>query len=160
MKLKHRHRLRRKEISSLLEGLERTMGVRPFDEDTPLDRASTPDFDVLLIKNSVIGMVHGDTPFLTIRGILEFGAQKGYLTVDMGAVPYVVNGADIMAPGITGGDTSLKESDLAWVRDENNGKPLAIVQLLKDMEAILNDRQGKVARNIHHIGDKLWTSEM
>ena len=159
MKFKHRHRLRRKEVAKLVDTLSSNMGVVPFDEDTALDRASAADFDVLFIKSTVVGLVFDDVPYLSIRGILKYGAKKGYLTVDMGAVPYVINGADIMAPGITDGDLALKKDSLAWVRDENNSQPLAIVRLLKDMEEILNERKGKAATNLHYVGDKLWTSE-
>ena len=135
------------------------MGVTPFDENVPLDRATATGFDVLLIRNSVVGLIFDDVPILSIRGILEYGATKGHVTVDMGAVPYVVNGADIMAPGIVDGDQGLKKGSLAWVRDENNEKPLAIVRLLDDLRTILEIKRGKAATNLHYIGDKLWNAE-
>ena len=160
MKLRHRHRLRRKEVAQLSDEIEKSLGISPFLEDQPLDRAHLPDFDVLIFKNTVVGMVFGDVPFLSIRGILQFNPAKSFVEVDMGAVPYVTNGADVMAPGVTTADLALKKDGYAWVRDQNNKKPLAIVQMLRPAEDIMVNPAGKAARNLHFVGDKLWCMEL
>ena len=158
MKLKHRHRLRRKEIVALSQSINEVLGIDPFDETIALDRASTPDFDVLITDGEIVGMIFSDTPYLSLRGILKYAPIKGSVTVDMGAIPYVINGADIMSPGITDIDQNLKEGSLAWIKDENNGKALAIVRILKDPKTIMEVRKGKAAKNIHFVGDDLWNT--
>ena len=157
MKFKHRHRLRRKEIAQLGQEIEKTMGIDPFDGSEDIDRATTPEFDVLFLKGHVIAIIFEDGTILSIRGLLKFKVEKGFLTVDMGAVPYVINGADIMAPGIVDSDKELKPGSLAWIRDEKNLKPLAIVRLTKDGLDAISNKKGKAAKNLHYVGDKLWT---
>ncbi|NIR86471.1 RNA-binding protein, partial [Candidatus Bathyarchaeota archaeon] len=48
------------------------------------------------------------------------------IVVDMGAVPHICNGADLMAPGVVKIDGEFNTGDLLLVVDERHGKPLAI----------------------------------
>lgn len=91
-------------------------------------------------------------PFLTSRLIL----QLPRLYVDQGAVPHIINGADVMAPGVTKIAGEVKEGVLAVVVDQLNNKPLAIVEILNNWLQLMETRHGKIAKNLHHINDKLW----
>ncbi len=94
----------------------------------------------------------------TIKSIF-LGAKLKTITVDMGAVRFVVSGADIMRPGITAFDEGIKENDLVAVVDVNNKKPLAIGIALMDSEILQNTKIGKAVKNIHYIGDEVWKTE-
>jgi PUA domain protein len=76
--------------------------------------------------------------------------------VDMGAVPYVCNGADIMAPGIVRLQGEFSKGDIILVVDEKHGKPLALGESLYDAEKAKNAKQGAVVKNLHFVGDKIW----
>ena len=78
------------------------------------------------------------------------------IVVDMGAVPYVCKGADVMAPGVVSIDGDFNENDLLLVVDERHGKALMIGVALLDSQAMKNVKHGKIVKNIHHVGDKLW----
>lgn len=79
------------------------------------------------------------------------------VVVDMGAIRFVCNGADVMAPGITEmGDFAV--GDLVVIRDVTHGKALAIGMANKSSAEIEESKKGKVIRNIHYVGDKLWGS--
>lgn len=78
------------------------------------------------------------------------------VTVDMGAVPHVASGADIMAPGVAAADDDIAPGDVVVVVDERHGKPLAIGLALVagcDMKA----PKGRVVRNLHYVGDGVWS---
>ena len=74
----------------------------------------------------------------------------------MGAVAYVYNGADVMAPGIVDADAGIRTGDFVWVRDEKNGRPLAVGRALMDGTTMVTERRGKAVESIHHVGDDLW----
>ena len=82
------------------------------------------------------------------------GAPK--IVVDMGAVPYVCNGADVMAPGIVRVEGEFGKGDLVLVVDEKHGKPLALGESLYDAETARNTKQGVVVENVHFVSDKIW----
>jgi PUA domain protein len=78
------------------------------------------------------------------------------VVVDMGAVRFVVNGADIMRPGIVQADQSIQKEEPIVIVDQTHGKPLAVgLALLSGVELMEKD-SGKVVANIHYVGDKIW----
>ena len=76
--------------------------------------------------------------------------------VDMGAVPHIVNGADVMRPGIKDFRGEFNEGDFVVVRDERNLRPLAVAIALVGLEECRAMKRGKVAKNIHHVNDRIW----
>ena len=77
------------------------------------------------------------------------------VTVDMGAIKFVVKGADIMRPGITKLDEFSKDS-LVIVIDETHNKPLSICKSLFSSQEINEMKTGKVLQNLHYVGDESW----
>ena len=77
------------------------------------------------------------------------------VTVDMGAVRFVCNGAKVMRPGITEFG-AFKKGDIVAVKDQAHGKVLAAGVALEDSEAAKAMAKGYVVENIHYISDKMW----
>ena len=80
------------------------------------------------------------------------------VTVDMGAVKFVTNGADIMRPGIVHIEDNIEKDEPIVIIDENNKKPLAVGIALFNTEDMRNESKGKVIQNIHFVGDEIWNS--
>jgi PUA domain protein len=78
------------------------------------------------------------------------------IVVNMGAVPHICNGADVLAPGMVKIDGAFGAGDYVLVVDERHGKPLAVVSALVDSVAASGLSRGKVALNLHYVGDDLW----
>lgn len=78
------------------------------------------------------------------------------IVVDMGAVPHICNGADVMAPGIARIKGDFQEIGLIVIVDERHEKPLAIGVALLNSQAAKTLKHGKIAKNVHFVGDKLW----
>ncbi|MEM2108332.1 MAG: DUF1947 domain-containing protein [Candidatus Bathyarchaeia archaeon] len=86
----------------------------------------------------------------------EFTEQAPKVVVDMGAVPYVCKGADVMAPGIVRVEGEFSKGDVVVVVDEKYGKALALGESLYDSETARNVRQGTVVKNFHFVSDRIW----
>ena len=156
LRLRKRHRLRQKEILAISSNLDVALGTRTFSERDVVDMAEGPDYDVVFVNGKILAFTPGGTPFLTVRGLLTYNATKRFVTVDMGAVKFVYNGADVMGPGVESCDNGIAEGDLVWIRDVNNLRPLAVGRAVVSGEAISRKEKGKVVQSIHHVGDKLW----
>ncbi|WNZ30441.1 MAG: RNA-binding protein [Candidatus Bathyarchaeota archaeon] len=78
------------------------------------------------------------------------------VVVDMGAVPYVCKGADVMAPGIQEIHGEFNENGLVLVVDERHRKPLAVGLALFSSEEMKKIDRGKTIKTLHYVGDKLW----
>lgn len=154
--IRKRKRMRDKEVKALAEQIEQIAGVPVFEASDGVDMAESADFDLIFVKSDILGLVKDGKPFLTIRGILKYKPTKRYVTVDMGAVPFVTNGADVMGPGITEADPEIQEGDLVWIRDFRNGAPLAVGISLRSGADLASKQGGKAVKTIHYVGDRLW----
>ncbi len=92
-------------------------------------------------------------PVLTNTVALE---KMPRVTVDMGAVPHVVGGADIMAPGIRKVEGTFGENGLVVIIDEKHSKFLSVGRSLLDSQALVTTKKGKVIVNFHYVGDAVW----
>ena len=155
MKIKSRHHLKGSESKKILKMIE------PFLEDPDalrglaLEVAETDqDFNLILLKGRPVFMMVEERPFFTVRGALEFAPKKSVVVVDSGAVSYIVNGADVMAPGIVDADPDIVTGDPVVIVEERHRKPLAVgVALLPGSEM---RGSGKAVKSVHHVGDDLW----
>lgn len=86
----------------------------------------------------------------------EFLALAPKVFVDMGAVPHVCNGANIMAPGIVRFEGEFEKDVFVVIVDERHGKSLAIGKIVYDSDEAKKVIHGIVVENIHFVGDKIW----
>lgn len=86
----------------------------------------------------------------------DFAVRAPKVVVDMGAVPYVCKGADVMAPGIVRVEGEFDKGDLVLVVDEKHGKALALGESLYDSGNARSTKQGAVVKNFHFVSDKIW----
>ncbi len=156
LKIRRRARLRRKEASEFLGRLAKAFGMAVPSDDASLDEAEAGPYRLLLRENEAIGLFLDDDVIPTIRGLLAFPAAKRAVTVDMGAVRFIYNGADIMAPGIVEADPGIRAGDVVWIRDEKNGRPLAVGRAIMDGPTMAREEKGKAIETVHHVGDEIW----
>ncbi len=159
LRLRKRHRLRQKEIADLAAKIDASLGTKSFGPADTVDMAEAPEYEVVYVDGKILAFVLKGVPFLTVKGLLRYGASRRFVTVDMGAVKFVYNGADVMGPGIASSDPSISEGDMVWIRDEKNLRPLAIgIALVSGAEMALRSK-GKAVASVHHVGDKLWLAD-
>jgi PUA-domain protein len=124
---------------------------------------SKPNVEVVDANVGKIYLVNGKPLFFQVADRVlptllfqDFILRAPKIVVDMGAVPYVCNGADIMAPGIVRVESEFSKGDLVLVVDEKHGKPLAIGESLYDAESARSTKQGAVVKSVHFVSDKVW----
>ena len=110
---------------------------------------------ILLIEGKPALIVTDESiyPTLIFDEYLHFAPK---VVVDMGAVPHVCNGANVMVPGVRRYEGKFDKDSIVYVVDEIHGKPIALGQTLFDHEEVKTLDQGVVVRNLFHVGDKAW----
>ncbi len=156
LEYRKRRRIRRKEARKLAEEIRDRWGDCPFSEENQVDLAESGEFQLIFSEGIIVGLIYDGMAFLTLRGILACNPTKGYATVDMGAVKFLYNGADVMAPGIVEADPEIKEGEPVWVREESHKRPLAVGIALLDGRTMVESKKGKAIKTLHHVGDKIW----
>lgn len=162
IKLRHRARMRTKDVDALDAGLEAAFGVRFLAKASAVDRAEGGEGQRLVVADNVPWILlvgSEEKAFPTVRALLALKPPRRYVTVDMGAIKFVMNGADIMAPGITEADPTIAPGDVVWIRDERNRQPLAVGEALVPGSAMPRGPKGKAVKSVHRVGDDVWNLE-
>lgn len=153
-----RHYLKEKEAKRLLldfchrlrADVEKLLGSEPR-----IEMNEHEGFEIFILNGTPLLARSGGKLFPTLA-FADVFPLISKIVVDMGAVPYVCKGADVMAPGVVSVTGEFEENDLVVVVDERHGKPLAIGVALFSSQATKNMKQGKIVKNIHHVGDRIW----
>jgi len=154
----HRHVLSKSEAREVALAIERALrSKRSFDIKAKWEV-------VKISKNEVVYLLDGRPLAVevsgkiipSIRALMDGIAELPRVVVDSGAVKHVVNGADVMAPGVVRVEGDFAKGDLVVVVDEKHGKPLCVGVALVDRSELASMSKGKVVENLHYIGDKLW----
>ncbi len=93
-------------------------------------------------------------PFLGSQSVLSMLPSA---TVDTGALKFILNGADIMRPGIKSYDDWGQVGRIIVVRDEPKVRGIAVGRTLIESKEMALKTKGACIQNLHHVGDKFWT---
>ncbi len=161
MKVKSRVQLRKNAKNKMLKDLVSTFGEAMAElENKVMEKVTLDEYSLILVDGKPLLFEIEGHLFPTVRGALDMELQKRLVTVDKGAIRFVSNGADIMAPGVVGADPEIQEGDLVIIVEETHKKPLAIGRALMEGPQMVEADSGKAVKSITYVGDKLWNMEL
>ncbi len=156
-RIKKRHLLRKKEQRELIETLQSELGELSLDPQEKMEAGVLDTgMRIIIMRDRVLFFETDGRFFPTLHALLNSLVRLPAVSVDMGAVKYVMNGADIMRPGITKIDDSVQKDGIVAVVDERHSKPLAVGIALFGASEMRALTKGKAIKTIHHINDDLW----
>ena len=147
-------RLRKKEVKKVVNEISK-IGVEVQSIKGSMDLINFGDVDIILVDNEPLILKYGEDYYLTVYGVIKLKPEKNKVVVDEGALNFIMNGADVMKPGIVYADESIKKGEFVYVVVEGKETPIAIGIALVDGEE-MKDGKGKAIKNIHHVKDKIW----
>ncbi len=160
--VKKRHTIRKGQAAGIFSRLREQIGdgAALFAADTiEILETSNDDLRFYLVNKKPFIMEYGGWIFPTLKGAIERPFPQRRISVDAGAIPYVVNGADVMRPGITNVTEDIRAQAPVQVVDDRHGKPISIALALFDARQIRESTAGKMCRNVHFVGDEIWNLE-
>jgi PUA domain protein len=160
--VKKRHSIRKSQAQDILSRLSEQIGpsARFFHADMIEVLETNANVSLFMVNKKMSLMDNGTWVFPTLRGAILFPFPERRVVVDAGAIPYVVNGADVMRPGIVSISDDVKADAPVQIVDERHGKPLAIGIALFDAPDMRAKIQGKMCKNFHHVSDEIWNIEI
>ncbi len=156
MVLKNRHQVKTKEISQIEMILENTYDTSFFSKKSVLEFASLDGIKVLLVDGTVDFFYAKDQLIITLPALERYSVALPFVVVDMGAVKFVTNGADVMIPGIVSVESSFDVNAVIGVVDEVHRKYLSVGRALMNSSEMQAKSSGKGIENLHYVGDDLW----
>jgi PUA-domain protein len=155
LKVRRRRTLRRQDARGVLNEASSYLNGLTFSK---VEEAETEDgVTVYLLDDKITLFRLEGTLYPTLR--CKCVDSLPTVIIDMGAIPFVCKGADVMAPGITEIKTPFEEGALVVIRDVKHGKVLAVGKAQKSSTTIMAEKKGKVIHNLHYVGDKIWATK-
>lgn len=111
---------------------------------------------VYVVDGVPIAFRYGEEVLPTLVVVRMAGMEStSYVVVDAGAVKPILNGADVMAPGIVEASPfSVGDTVVVWSLDRRT--PLAVTKALMGSSEVLAVKRGRALKNLHHAGDDVW----
>lgn len=154
----HRYRLAIKNIRELTKLLKQLFNL-DFDRKASWEAVKIDEEREIYIVDGLPAFIRiGGGIYPTVicvdRGLIPLPK----VIVDMGAIPHIANGADIMMPGVVRIEGSFKDNCTVAIADEKYGKILAVARSLISSDVASKISTGRGFKNIHHVGDVFWKS--
>lgn len=146
--------LSNKEIKELNQQIQESYHLENFLDKKARVELLEAEFKLVLVDGLVSFFYHQDKLMPTLKLLLKNNFLPK-VTIDMPAIKFITNGADIMRPGIKSVE-SFQKDQIIVIIDETHQKPLAVGQALFSSEEIQAMTSGKVIKNLHYVGDKVW----
>jgi PUA-domain protein len=156
VKIKNRHRLKERDVKELAADLKTRFHGDFLDGKVAVDIGTVEEFTVLLVNDSIDFTIYNNKVVFTLQGIMKYQPKNNFVVIDMGAVGFIIKGADVMAPGVTEVDPMIQKDDFVWICDEKHRKPLATGFALMSGEEMKTKKPGKAIKTLHYVGDRLW----
>jgi PUA domain protein len=159
LSFRKRHRLKSKEVRALGQRMAEVVGTDMLSSLQAVDRARGVDMDFLISGRRVAFLMMDEVPFPSLRTLLDVGLDTKWVEVDEGAVRFLANGADCMAPGVVNTDPGITEGDWVYVRDGRHKRPLSVGRALMSGGEMVVAGKGKAVEVLHWVGDRIWEFE-
>ncbi len=153
-----RHFIKTKRAKTILKKASEKLNVnleQIFKSKINMELIETDFGEIFLINGKPLMFKRKEEVFPTLifKEVFDLAPKA---IVDMGAIPHVCNGADVMAPGIVGYKGNFSKGDIVFIVDEKYNKPLAVGEATQNVEDAKTAKHGVIIKNIHFVGDKIW----
>lgn len=147
--------MKERESKPLIEELKKISGFDNLSHKARVELENVKNAAIIIVDGTPLAFKREERiiPVLVNTQVLQ---NMPRIIVDMGAVPHVVGGADIMAPGIRRVQGDFGENQLVVIADEKHGKFLAVGSSMFPSATLAATKKGKVVRNLHYVGDPIW----
>ena len=163
MQIKSRNMLSKKDKKVLLENLVVIYGegtISSFEKTLALEEIKT-DEGIFLVKGGKIWFFdYNKQTIPTIHFLRENQINLPKIIVDTGAIRFITNGADVMAPGIVYFDEKIIEGTIVSIHEETANSLLGVGIAFVNSEKFEKTKQGKVIKTIHHLKDIIWKFQL
>ncbi len=149
-----RTQLRSKDVSQILEYFK----LKVSKKDTV--ELVEDNVKLILLNHEPAFFYYSESEPEIIVPTLQFLQKNPLLkkiSIDRGAIKFIINGADIMRPGITSFDQTILVHDLVMIIDQEHQKPIAVGLALVPSTELAAMTTGKAVKNLHNVGDSIWT---
>jgi malignant T-cell-amplified sequence len=150
--------LSRHDSGEMIQKVEASLGLSLSLGRSAQAECAEPEEGVVFVSLDGYEFVQvgdGFIPFLGSQGTLALFPSA---VVDEGAIRFLLNGADVMRPGIRKLDDWGAAGGMVVVKEEKKGRAIAVGPALVSGSEALGMTKGSCVKNSHHVGDRYWNA--
>lgn len=149
--------LSRHDSVELISKVESALGVSLKLTHSSQARCEEPADGVVFVHfdDSLLFVQSGER-FVPFLGSTETLALFPSAVVDEGAIKFLLNGADVMRPGVRSFDDWGAGGRLVVVKEAKKDRAITIGESLVPSAEMPAMSKGPCLKNMHHVGDRYW----
>ena len=148
--------LSHRDSSEMLGKIESGLGVTLELPKSAQAECTEPEGGVVFVSFDGMEFLQTGETFLPYLGSKTTLALFPSATVDEGAIKFLLNGADVMRPGIRVLEEWGGAGRYVVVREEKKGRAIAVGVSTVSSEEARGMTRGSCIRNLHYVGDRYW----
>jgi len=149
--------LSRHDSMDMVSRVEASVGLTLGLGKSAQARCEEPAEGVVFVNLDDLTFLQSEEGFLPFLGSKETLALFPSAMVDEGAIKFMLNGADVMRPGIKSFDQWGDAGKIVVVREEKKSRAIAIGKAAVASSEAQSMTKGVCLKNVHHLGDRYWT---
>ena len=148
--------LSRRDSGDMISKIEGSLGLSLQLPKSAQAQCSEPEEGAVFVSLDGFEFVQAGDSFFPYLGSQPTLALFPQAFVDEGAIKFLINGADVMRPGIRRLDDWGPQGRMVVVREEKKGRAIAVGPSLVPGSEAQGMSKGGCIRNVHHVGDRYW----
>ena len=148
--------LSRRDSTEMISRIESSLALSLDLPKSAQAQCSEPEEGVVFVELDGFEFVQSGNAFFPFLGSPATLALFPAAVVDEGAIRFLLNGADVMRPGIRRLDDWGAAGRTVVVKEEKKGRAIAVGTSMVPSAEAQGMAKGGCIRNLHHVGDRFW----
>jgi len=148
--------LSRRDSLEMIDAVESSLGVGLQLSRSAQASCEEPEEGVVFVHLGEKVFVKTGDSFVPFLGSAEALSMFPSATVDAGAIKFLLNGADVMRPGVRKLDDWGGKGRTVVIREEQKGRAIAVGTSTVTSGEAQAMTKGVCLKNVHHVGDRYW----
>lgn len=148
--------LSRHDSAEMIQKIESALGVNLKLSRSAHAECEEPADGVIFVHFDELTFIQQGDEFIPFLGSPSALALLPSATVDEGAIKFMLNGADVMRPGIKSFEPWGVAGRTVVVKEEKKGRAIAIGKSTVSSDEARLMSKGACLKNVHHVGDRYW----
>ncbi|HME19322.1 MAG TPA: PUA domain-containing protein [Nitrososphaerales archaeon] len=148
--------LSRRDSLEMIKAVESSLGVSLELSRSAQASCEEPEDGVVFVHIGEMVFVKSGETFVPFLGSAAALSLFPSATVDAGAIKFLLNGADVMRPGIRTFDGWGDKGRTVVIREEQKARAIAVGTATVPSEEASAMTKGVCLTNVHHVGDRFW----
>jgi PUA domain protein len=140
----------------MISKIESSLGISLNLPKSAQAQCAEPEDGAVFVGLDGYEFVKAGEAFFPFLGSATTVALFPSATVDEGAIKFMLNGADVMRPGIRSLDDWGPAGKMVVVKEEKKRRAIAVGPSTVSSSEAHGMSKGGCIKNLHHVGDRFW----